>query len=99
MAALVNKTSQAEADIAEAITRLLEANPEAAQRFVSDLQNLARILSRFPELYPIQRRSSKPEWQKVRMAVLRRFGHLVFYTYENNTVIIRRVVHGARNEP
>jgi hypothetical protein len=33
------------------------------------------------------------------MAVLRRFGHLVFYTYEDNIVIIRRVIHGARNEP
>jgi plasmid stabilization system protein ParE len=99
VAALVNKTSQAEADIAGAIIYLLEQNPVAAERFVSDLQNMVRTLARFPELYPRQRRSSKPEWQDVRMAVLRRFGHLVFYTYEDNIVIIRRVIHGARNEP
>jgi hypothetical protein len=47
----------------------------------------------------MQRRSTKPEWKNVRMAVLQRFGQLVFYTYENNIVIIRRVIHGARNEP
>ncbi len=99
MAAHVNKTSQAEADIAEAITYLLEQNPGAAEKFVFDLQSLARRLSRLPELYPLQRRSNKPEWQNVRMAVLRRFGHIVFYTFDNNTVVIRRIVHGARNEP
>lgn len=99
MAVLVNKTSLAESDIAEAITYLLGRNPGAAETFVSDLQSLSRRLSQFPELYPSQRRSNKPEWQNVRMAVLRRFGHIVFYTYETNTVIIRRVIHGARNEP
>lgn len=99
MAAAVNKTSRAELDIAEAIEFLLERNPQAAERFVLDLQSLTRTLSRFPELFPLQRRSARPEWQKVRMAVLRRFGHIVFYTYENDTIIIRRVIHGARNEP
>ena len=97
--ATVNKTSQAEADIAGAITYLLGQNTVAAERFVTDLQSLVRRLERFPELYPLQRRSTKPEWKNVRMAVLQRFGQLVFYTYENNIVIIRRVIHGARNEP
>jgi plasmid stabilization system protein ParE len=99
VAVRVNKTLRAEADIAEAITRLLQVNPSAAQKFVSDLQQLAQILSRFPELYPLQRRSSKPEWQNVRMAVLRRFHYIVFYTYDKDLVVIRRIVHGARNEP
>ena len=99
MAARVNKTSLAEADIAEAITYLLGQNPRAAEKFISDLQVMVRRLSQFPELYPLQRRSFKPEWQNVRMAVLRRFGHIVFYTFDNNTVVIRRIVHGARNEP
>jgi plasmid stabilization system protein ParE len=98
VAAIVNKTSRAELDIANAIIYLLERNPQAAERFVLDLQNLTRTLSQFPELYPIQRRSNKPEWEKVRMAVLRRFGHIVFYTYEQGSVVIRRIVHGARNE-
>jgi plasmid stabilization system protein ParE len=99
VAAIVHKTSQAEADITSAIIYLLERNPGAAERFVLDFRALARRLGDFPELYPLQRRSSKAEWQKVRMAVLRRFGHIVFYTYENNTVTIRRIIHGARNEP
>ena len=99
MAALVNKTSQAEADIAKAITYLLQHNPQAAERFVSELNALVLRLARFPELYPVQRRSSKPEWQNIRMAVLRRFGHIVFYSYEQNFVIIRRIIHGSQNEP
>jgi plasmid stabilization system protein ParE len=99
VAATVHKTSRAEADIAAAITYLLEHNPGAAERFVSDLQLLVARLGRFPELYPVQRRSARPEWRSVRMAVLRRFGHIVFYTYENNIVIIRRIIHAARNEP
>jgi plasmid stabilization system protein ParE len=99
VAATVHKTSRAEADIADAITYLLGQNPGAAERFVADLQVLVQRLGRFPELYPFQRRSTKPEWRSVRMAVLRRFGHLVFYTYQDETVVIRRIIHGARNEP
>jgi plasmid stabilization system protein ParE len=99
VAAIVHKTSRAEADIAHAIEYLLARNSTAAERFVDDLQALTRRLERFPELYPRQRRSSRPEWQNIRMAVLRRFSHIVFYTYENDTVIIRRVIHAARNEP
>ena len=99
MAAIVHKTSQADADITGAILWLLEKNPAAANRFIADLEKLAARLSQFPEMYPLQRRSTKPEWQKVRMAVLRRFHYLVFYTHENNIVVIRRIVHSARNEP
>lgn len=99
MAATVHKTSRAEADIAEAITYLVERNPKAAEKLVDDLQKLVRRLSGFPEWYPRQQRSTKPEWRNVRMAVLRQFGILVFYTFENNVVVIRRVIHGARNEP
>jgi plasmid stabilization system protein ParE len=95
----IHRTSQAEADIADAITYLAGRNPQAAMTFINDFERLARTLAMFPELFPRQRRSSRPEWRAVRMAVLRRFGYLVFYTFEENTVIIRRVIHGARNQP
>lgn len=96
MAARIHKTSQADADLSEAIEYLVERNPRVALKFISDFEDLARRLIRFPELYPFQRRSALPEWRRVRMAVLRRFQYLVFYTYENDLVVIRRVVHGAR---
>ncbi|MCU0770366.1 MAG: type II toxin-antitoxin system RelE/ParE family toxin [Verrucomicrobia bacterium] len=99
MAATVHKTSRAEADIAGAITYLAERNPQAAMGFVNDLERLVDTIACFPELFPRQRRSTRPEWRDVRMAVLRRFNHLVFYTFERDTVIIRRVIHAARNEP
>ncbi len=73
MAITVNKTSRAELDIADATHYLLERKPRAAERFLLDLRKLARTLSRFPELFPVQRRSIRPEWQNVRIAVLRRF--------------------------
>ncbi len=47
----------------------------------------------------MQRRTLAAEWRNVRMAVLRHFGYIVFYTYEQDTVIIRRIIHGTRNEP
>ncbi len=99
MAAIVHKTSRADSDIAGAILWLLDKNPGAANKFIDDLESLVARLSRFPEIYPLQRRSAKPEWQNVRMAVMRRFNYLVFYTYENNLVVIRRVIHSARSEP
>ena len=95
----VHKTSLAETDLAEAIRYLLERDPGAASKFVGEFEDLARRLARFPELYPRQRRSLAPEWKNVRMAVIRRFRYLVFYTHEDGTVVIRRLVHGARNEP
>ncbi len=99
MAAIVHKTSRADADIAGAILWLLDKNPDAANKFIDDLETLAVRLSQFPEIYPRQRRSTKPEWQNVRMAVMRRFNYLVFYTYKDNVIVIRRVIHSARNEP
>jgi plasmid stabilization system protein ParE len=95
----VRKTSRAEADIAGAITYLAKRNPQAAMAFVSDFERLVDTVARFPELFTRQRRSTRPEWRDVRMAVLRRFGYLVFYTFERDTVVIRRVIHAARNQP
>lgn len=99
MGVRVHKTSLAEADIAGAIEYLSEHDPIAALRFVNELESLAQRLARFPELYPRQRRSQSPEWKDVRMAVIRRFGYLVFYTYTDGLVVIRRLVHAARNIP
>jgi len=95
----VHKTSQADTDLAAAIQYLLARDERAALKFVNDFEDLTKRLALFPELYSRQRRSSAPEWENVRMAVLRRFRYIVFYTYDDEIVIIRRVVHGARNEP
>jgi plasmid stabilization system protein ParE len=95
----VNKTSEAEADFAQAVMGLLESNPVAAERFIDEFDSAIDRIAEFPEWWPVQRRSTKPELAGLRMAVLRRFGYLIFYSYEKDTVIVRCVIHGAREEP
>jgi plasmid stabilization system protein ParE len=95
----VRKTSQADADITQAIEYLRERNPEAACAFCLALEEVVRRISQFPEWFPRQRRSSRPELVDVRFAVIRRFGYLVFYRAEADGVRILRVIHGSRNEP
>jgi len=97
--ARLRKTSLADADVTAAILHLREKNPQAAMAFVSAFeQTLARIRE-FPELFPIQWRSSRPELANVRCAVVRRFGYLVFYRNESDAILILRVMHGSQNEP
>ena len=92
----VNKTSEAEADFAQAVMRLLERDPVVAGRFIDEFQAAIDRIAAFPEWCPIQRRSLRPELAGLRMGVLRRFGYLILYTYEADTVVVRRVIHGAR---
>jgi hypothetical protein len=47
VAAIVNKTSQAERDITSAIYFLFGQNPQAAERFVFDLEAMIRRLEQF----------------------------------------------------
>ena len=92
----VNKTSQAEADFAQAVMRLLERDPVLAERFINEFDAAIGRIAAFPEWFPIQHRSLRPELAGLRMGVLRRFGYLILYTYEADTVVVRRVIHGAR---
>jgi len=95
----LHRTSEAEADFARAVWRLLEYDPRAAERFIEEFDKALDYITEFPEWWPVQRRSAKPELAKIRMFVLRYSRYLILYTYENDTVIIRRVLHGSRNEP
>ena len=94
----VNKTAEAEADFAQAVMRLLQRNPVAAEQFIDEFDAAIDRIAAFPDWCPVQRRSTRPELAGLRMAVLRRFGYLILYTYEADTVIVRRVLHGAREE-
>jgi plasmid stabilization system protein ParE len=57
------------------------------------------LITKFPEWFPRQRRTDDPKYSEVRVAVIRRFGYLIFYTYEADAVTILRVQHGSMNEP
>ena len=96
---ILKKVSQAEADIAAAISYLSERNPQAGWRFSIELDEVLDRITEFPEWFPRQRRTENPEYRDVRFAVVRPFGYLVFYKCESNTVTILRVLHGSMNEP
>ncbi len=95
----VRKTSQADYGITSAIKYLREHNPDAARAFCLALESTLQRIAQFPEWFPLQRRSKRPELVDVRFAVVRRFGYLIFYRIERETVVILRVIHGSRNEP
>lgn len=67
--------------------------------FVGALEQTMARIREFPELFPIQWRSVRVELAKVRCAVVRRFGYLVFYRVEADAILILRVMHGSQNEP
>jgi plasmid stabilization system protein ParE len=92
----VNKTSEAEADFGTAVMRLLDHDAAAAERFIDDFDRAVVLITAFPEWFPFQRRTKRSEWAAVRMFVMQRFGYIILYTYDGDTVVIRRVLHGSR---
>ena len=95
----VRKTLRAETGITAAIMYLRERNPDAAWAFCLALEETIQRIAQFPRWFPLQRRSQRPELADVRFAVIRRFGYLIFFRIERDTVVILRVIHGSRNEP
>ena len=95
----LKKVSRAEDDIAAAINHLGGRDPRVAWAFTLELDRMLDLIRKFPEWFPHQRRTPNPKYRDVRMAVVRPFGYLIFYTFAANTVTILRVQHGSQNEP
>ena len=95
----LKKVSRAEADIAAAIRYLGERHPQATWDFSVQLDKMLDLITKFPEWFPRQQRTTNPKYRDVRLAVVRPFGYLVFYTFAGDIVTMLRVQHGSRNEP
>ena len=86
----------AEADILEAVTYIgkkLE-NPAAAEALLDELDRTATQFSRFPygaELY----RTDRPLRDELRKLPVK--GYVLYYTVKEDTVEIRRFIHGRRD--
>jgi toxin ParE1/3/4 len=79
-------------DVSEAHIFLVPRSRNAADRLLDDIERLAELLSRFPEVG--KRRAQLGDG--VRSFPLRRMGYIVFYRVEQDRVMLLRLLHGAR---
>ena len=83
--------AQARSDIASIHVYITERNPAAARRVVAAIRHTAGLLAENPLL-------GRPDQQGLgRVAVVPRFGYLIFYRVEGETVEIRYILHPSRN--
>ena len=66
-----------------------EQSVDLGESFIIELRSKIRRIMKYPEMYKLVN-------SKVRRYKMRRFPYLVFYTIEQNTLIIRRVRHAKQ---
>lgn len=87
----INRTELAKRDIQDIWLGIAVHNPDAATRIVQRIDARIRLLSEFPELGP-----ERPE-VAIGLRALVEGNYLILYRVETDTVLIVRVVHGARD--
>jgi toxin ParE1/3/4 len=87
----VTLAREAEADLIEIGLFIAESNPLAAHRWVARLRARCRGLGRVPERCMVAFRTDPP----IRRATEGAYN--IFYTVGADIVMIRRILHGARN--
>jgi toxin ParE1/3/4 len=90
----VRYTETALAEIEEIFSYIAVDNPAAATAVTAQVKQTVALIRNFPGLGRLKYR------QTVRMLPVRRYPrYLVFYTVQNNEVVILNVRHGARRPP
>ena len=84
----------AEEDLDEIVAYVALDNLEAALKLAERIESDLATLSSFPELGRIPRDS---DLREVGYRYLIVVNYLVFYTVEKRTVIVHRILHGARD--
>ena len=84
----------AEEDFTEIISFIAADNPTAADAIASDIEKNLELLSINPNLGRIP---SEEELRSLGYRYLIVKNHLIFYTIEERTIFIHRILHGARN--
>ncbi|SMH44198.1 type II toxin-antitoxin system RelE/ParE family toxin [Mesorhizobium australicum] len=87
----INRTELAKRDIQDIWLGIAVHNPDAATRIVQRIDARIRLLSEFPEPGP-----ERPE-VAIGPPALVEGNYLILYRVETDTVLIVRVVHGARD--
>jgi plasmid stabilization system protein ParE len=84
----------AEEDFIEIISFIAADNPTAADAIASDIEKNLELLSINPNLGRIPR---EEELRNLGYRYLIVKNYLIFYTIEERTIFIHRILHGARN--
>jgi toxin ParE1/3/4 len=88
----VRYTETALRELEEIFDYIAERNPNAAASVVARIERVIGWLADFPEMgYPIE--------NDVRLIPVGRYPFLIFYTTDENEVVIRNVRHAARRRP
>ncbi|MGE5861762.1 MAG: type II toxin-antitoxin system RelE/ParE family toxin [Ignavibacteria bacterium] len=86
--------SIAEEDFTEIITYIAADNPSAADTIADKIEKNLEVLSENPSLGRIPR---EEELRNLGYRYLIIQNYLIFYTIEERTIYIHRILHGARN--
>jgi plasmid stabilization system protein ParE len=89
---LLEKHPRFDCDLEKAALWYGGRNPAVAARLIDDAKLAICAVIASPLRFPIWR-------GPIRRIKLRRFPHLVFYEFHNNTVYLLALAHGARNLP
>lgn len=84
----------AEEDFTEIIEFIAADNPTAADKVATKIESNLKLLSENPLLGRIPR---DKEVRSLGYRFLIVHGYIIFYTIENKTIYIHRILHGARN--
>ena len=90
----VRLLSIAEEDFTEVISFLAADNPTAADEIANKIEKNLELLSENPNLGRIPR---EEEIRNLGYRYLIVHNYLIFYTIEERTIFIHRILHGARN--
>ncbi len=90
----VRLLSVAEQDLADIITYIAAENPTAAEKLLNKIEKNLANLSKFPFL-------GKEPQDKPLIKMGYRYcivdNYLIFYTVGKNSILIHRIIHGARD--
>jgi len=90
----VRLLSIAEEDFAEIISFIAADNPTAAIAFADKIEKDLELLSENPKIGRVPR---EEELKNLGYRYLIVQNYLIFYTIERKTVLVYRILHGARN--
>ena len=86
----------AQADILDAVDYIADrlGNPQAADRLLTELDNTVQRIAQFPYAHELYR-TNRPILDEVRKVPVK--GYVLYYAVFEDTVEIRRFLHGRRN--
>ena len=90
----VRLLSIAEEDFTEIVSYIAAENQKAALNLADNIENNLKFLSQNPKLGRIPRES---EIRKLGYRYLIVQNYLIFYKVENKSILIYRILHGARD--